>query len=66
MTSDHINWSTLKAISAFITKNTLNVFFSNGGGGGADLRYALPWMILLFQKGPQTWQCLIKVYVIEK
>ena len=31
MTSDHINWSALKAISAFITKNILNVFFSNGG-----------------------------------
>ena len=25
MTSDHINWSTLKAISAFITKNIFNV-----------------------------------------
>ena len=34
MTSGHINWSTLKAISAFITKNIFNVlllFFSNGG-----------------------------------
>ena len=33
MTSDHINLSTLKAISAFITKNIFNVllFFSNGG-----------------------------------
>ena len=33
MTSDHINWSTLKAISAFITKNIFNVVFFLMEGG---------------------------------
>ena len=64
MTSDHINWSTLKAISAFITQNIFNVFFFLMEGGPK----ICPTFDdnLLFKKGPQTWQCLIKVYVIEK
>ena len=33
MTSDHINWSTLKAISAFITKTYLMLLFFLMEGG---------------------------------
>ena len=62
MTSDHNNWSTLKAISAFITKNIFNFFFLMEGGPKI---YPTLDDFIIEKKGPQTWQCLIKVYVIE-